>query len=202
MSIDDYNIQIVMILAVGLALATVFGYISQRAKLSPILGYLIAGYLIGPYSPGFVADVHVAEQLAEIGVILMMFGVGLHLKWQELVNVKNIAIPGAILQTACATLAGAWITQYYGWSLESGIVIGLAIGVASTVVMIRVLSDHHLVLTTSGHISIGWLIVEDILTVIALLLLPALAASLHGDSISAYNIAEAVGIAILKCCLL
>lgn len=202
MSIDAYNIQIVMILAVGLALATVFGYISQRAKLSPILGYLIAGYLIGPYSPGFVADVHIAEQLAEIGVILMMFGVGLHLKWQELVSVKNIAIPGAIIQTACATLAGTLLTHYYGWSLESGIVIGLAIGVASTVVMIRILSDHHLVLTTPGHISIGWLIVEDILTVIALLLLPALAASFHGDAISVYSVAEAVGIALLKCCLL
>lgn len=202
MSIDAYNIQIVMILAVGLALATILGYISQRVKLSPILGYLIAGYLIGPYSPGFVADVHVAEQLAEIGVILMMFGVGLHLKWQELINVKNIAIPGAIIQTACATIAGTWITHYYGWSLESGVVIGLAIGVASTVVMIRILSDHHLVLTTSGHISIGWLIVEDILTVIALLLLPSLAASFHGDAISIYHVAEAIGIAILKCCLL
>lgn len=202
MSIDAYNVQIVMILAVGLALATIFGYISQRAKLSPIIGYLIAGYLIGPYSPGFVADVHVAEQLAEIGVILMMFGVGLHLKWQELVNVKNIAIPGALIQTAFATLSGAWITHYYGWSLEAGVVVGLSIGVASTVVMIRILSDNHLIHTIHGYISIGWLIVEDILTVIALLLLPALAASMHGDTISAYNVTVAIGLALLKCCLL
>lgn len=175
--IESYNVKIVMILAVGLALASVLGYLTQRAKLSPILGYLIAGYLIGPYSPGFVADIHISEQLAEIGVILMMFGVGLHLKWQELVSVKNIAIPGAIIQTLLTTIAGAYLTYSFGWSLETGIVIGLSIGVASTVIMIRILSDNQLINTTQGHIAIGWLIVEDILTVIALLILPALASS-------------------------
>lgn len=196
---ESYNVKIVMILAVGLALASVFGYLTQRAKLSPILGYLIAGYLIGPYSPGFVADTHVAEQLAEIGVILMMFGVGLHLKWQELVSVKNIAIPGAIIQTLLTTIAGAWLTHYFGWPLETGIVIGLSIGVASTVVMIRILADGNLINTTQGHIAIGWLIVEDILTVIALLLLPALASSVHGDVVSVKEVTLAIGIALLKC---
>ncbi|HEV8051024.1 MAG TPA: cation:proton antiporter, partial [Parachlamydiaceae bacterium] len=199
---EYYNVQIVMILAVGLALATALGYFSQKAKLSPILGYLVAGYCIGPYSPGFVADAHIAEQLAEIGVILMMFGVGLHLKWQELINVRNIAVPGAIIQTLLTTIAGTWLVYSYGWPLETGIVIGLAIGVASTVVMIRVLSDNHMVTTPEGHIAIGWLIVEDILTVIALLLLPALAASVQGDGVSALHVAEAVGMALLKCILL
>ena len=199
---EYYNIQIVMILAVGLALATLLGYFSQKAKLSPIFGYLVAGYMIGPYSPGFVADAHIAEQLAEIGVILMMFGVGLHLKWQELVNVRNIAIPGAIIQTLLTTIAGAWLVHSYGWPLETGLVIGLAIGVASTVVMIRVLSDNNMVSTPEGHIAIGWLIVEDILTVIALLLLPALAASVQGEGVSVSHVAHAVGIAVLKCILL
>lgn len=199
---DSYNVQIVIILAVGLALASIFGYLTYRAKLSPILGYLIAGYLIGPYSPGFVADTHIAEQLAEIGVILMMFGVGLHLKWEELVNVKNIAIPGAIIQTFLTTIAGAWLTHHYGWSIETGIVIGLSIGVASTVVMIRILSDSNLVNTTQGHIAIGWLIVEDILTVIALLLLPALASSVHGDTVSIKEVSIAIATALAKCVLL
>lgn len=197
-----YNVKIVMILAVGLALASIFGFFTQRASLSPILGYLIAGYLIGPYSPGFVADTHIAEQLAEIGVILMMFGVGLHLKWHDLVSVKNVALPGAFIQTALTTIAGAWVTYSYGWSLEAGIVIGLSIGVASTVIMIRILSDNNLVNTTQGHIAIGWLIVEDILTVIALLLLPALAASVQGDNVSFANVAWEISTALLKCILL
>lgn len=199
---ESYNVQIVMILAVGLALASIFGYLTKRAKLSPILGYLVAGYIIGPYSPGFVADAHIAEQLAEIGVILMMFGVGLHLKWQELVSVKNIAVPGAIIQTLLTAIAGTWLTHYYGWSIETGIVIGLSIGVASTVVMIRILDDNNLINTPQGHIAIGWLIVEDILTVIALLLLPALASSLQGDSVSIPGVAGAIGIALFKCVLL
>lgn len=199
---DSYKVQIVLILAVGLALASIFGYIAKRAKLSPILGYLIAGYVIGPYSPGFVADSEIAEQLAEIGVILMMFGVGLHLKWQELVNVRNIAVPGAIIQTFLTTVAGTLLTLYYGWPIETGIVIGLAIGVASTVVMIRILADNNLVSTPQGHIAIGWLIVEDILTVIALLLLPALASSVHGDSVSVVGVAWAIGVALFKCVLL
>lgn len=199
---ESYKVQIVLILAVGLSLSSVFGYLAKRAKLSPILGYLVAGYIIGPYSPGFVADSEIAEQLAEIGVILMMFGVGLHLKWQELISVKNIALPGAIIQTFLTTVAGTWLTVYLGWPLETGIVIGLSIGVASTVVMIRILADNNLINTPQGHIAIGWLIVEDILTVIALLLLPALASSIEGDSVSITQVSMAIGIALFKCVLL
>jgi monovalent cation:H+ antiporter-2, CPA2 family len=199
---ESYKIQIVLILAVGLALATIFGYIAKRAKLSPILGYLIAGYVIGPYSPGFVADTHIAEQLAEIGVILMMFGVGLHLKWQELVSVKNIAVPGAVIQTFLTAIVGTLLTVYFGWPLQTGLVIGLSIGVASTVVMIRVLADNKLVNTPQGHIAIGWLIVEDLMTVIVLLMLPALASSFYGDSVSVSSIAGAIGFALIKCVLL
>lgn len=199
---ESYKVQIVLILAVGLSLSSIFGYIAKQAKLSPILGYLIAGYVIGPYSPGFVADSEIAEQLAEIGVILMMFGVGLHLKWQELVSVKNIAIPGAVFQTLFTAIAGTLLTVYFGWPLETGIVIGLSIGVASTVVMIRILADNALVNTPQGHIAIGWLIVEDILTVIALLLLPALASSSHGEGVSITQVALAIGFALLKCFLL
>lgn len=196
------NIQIVVILAFGFVMASILGYCSQRAKFSPILGYLIAGYIIGPYSPGFVADVKMSEQLAEVGVILMMFGVGLHLKWQELLNVKNIAIPGAIIQSAITAVVGAYFVYHLGWSLEAGIVIGLSIAVASTVVMIRVLSDNNQITTPQGHIAVGWLIVEDILTVIVLLLLPALAASLHGGNISIATISGEIGIALLKCAAL
>lgn len=188
-----------MILAIGLTFASILGYIATRFKLSPILGYLIAGYMIGPYSPGFVADVHTAEQLAEIGVILMMFGVGLHLKWQDLLNVKNIAIVGAISQTLVTTVIGAAFTHAMGWSIQSGIVVGLALGVASTVVMIRVLTDNKLVNTPQGHIAIGWLIVEDILTVIALLLLPALASSFKGENISMFDVGTSIGVALFKC---
>lgn len=199
LSPESVNIQIVMILAIGLAIASILGYMAQRFKLSPILGFLIAGYIIGPFSPGFVADVKTAEQLAEIGVILMMFGVGLHLNWRDLVSVRGIAIPGAIIQTLLSTVAGAVFTHYVGWSVESGIVIGLSIGVASTVVMIRILTDNKLVNTPQGHIAIGWLIVEDILTVVALLVLPALASSLKGENISMFDIGWAISFALFKC---
>lgn len=199
---NSINVHIVLILTFGFVLASILGYFSQRAKLSPILGYLIAGYIIGPYSPGFVADVKMAEQLAEVGIILMMFGVGLHLKWQELLNVKLIAIPGAVIQSLATTLIGALFVVYSGWTIQSGIVIGLSIAVASTVVMIRVLTDNNQVSTPQGHIAIGWLIVEDILTVIVLLLLPALASSMEGNTISLSNITKEIGIAFLKCAAL
>ncbi len=200
---DDFiNLKIVLILTIGFAFASLLGYLSYRAKLSPILGYLIAGYLIGPYSPGYVADKEVAEQLAEIGIILMMFNVGLHFKWQDLVKYKNIAIPGAICQTGIATLLAATFLHSIGWSLEAGIVFGLAIGVASTVVLVRVLSDHHLLMTPEGHISVGWLIVEDIITVIALLLIPSLAASLDGEKIPIESLCISFGVAIVKFFLL
>lgn len=181
---EHINLKIAFILAAGFAFASLLGYFSNRLKLSPILGYLLGGYLIGPYSPGFVVDLQIAEQLAEIGVILMLFGVGLHFKWQDLVRVKNIAIPGALGQTFVASVIGTLVITSIGWSIEAGIIFGMAIGVASTVVMVRILSDNGLLNTTQGHISVGWLIVEDIITVGTLLLIPILSDMSRGEGFS------------------
>jgi CPA2 family monovalent cation:H+ antiporter-2 len=196
------NLKIVFILTVGFTFASILGYLTFKAKLSPLLGYLFAGYLIGPFSPGFVADIKLAEQLAEIGVILMMFGVGLHFKWQDLVKVKNIAIPGAFIQTLVAGISGAYLIYALGWGLEVGIIFGLAIGVASTVVLIRVLTDNKLTKTEEGHIAIGWLIVEDIITIAILLLIPSLSRSSTGHTISFPDLSLSLGYAFCKFILL
>ncbi len=180
----DHNLGIVLILTIGFGLACFFAYITQCLKLSPIIGYLLAGFIIGPYSPGYVADTHIAEQLAEIGVILMLFGVGMHFKIEDLMNVKNVAIPGAIVQTLVATLVTIAIVHFYGGSTAMGLILGLAIGVASTVVLVRMLTDNQLLNSTEGHIAIGWLIVEDIFTVIILIMLPSLNLILQGESYS------------------
>ena len=194
----SYNLQIAILLAVGFVFASVFGYLALRLKVSPILGYLLAGYLIGPYSPGFVADLQTSEQLAEIGVILMMFGVGLDFKFQELIKVKSIAIPGAIIQTLIATALSAYVMHFFGASVITGIIIGLAIGVASTVVLVQMLAENHLTKTQEGHIAVGWLIVEDIITMLILLLLPILSASLKGEQVSTYQLLSDIGIALVK----
>lgn len=193
-----YNLKVVLILTFGFASASILGYLTQKARLSPILGYLLAGYIIGPYSPGYVADLMMSEQLAEIGVILMMFGVGLHFKWQDLVSVKSIAIPGAVIQTIVATIAGALFVNALGWGWGTGIVIGMAVGVASTVVLVRVLADNGVLNTPQGHIAVGWLIVEDILTVIVLLLLPTLALTLNGTQFSLFSLSTSLIIALSK----
>lgn len=195
---ETYNLKIVYILTVGFTLASILGYLSQHFKLSPILGYLLAGYVIGPFFPGFVADLVVSEQLAEIGVILMMFGVGLHFKWQDLVNVKSIAIPGAVGQTLIASTTAAILIHGIGWSWEAGVIIGLSIGVASTVVLVRVLSDQNLLDTHQGHIAVGWLIVEDVLTVIALILLPTIVDLLKGTYVSMQDILLSVVMIMVK----
>lgn len=178
------QLEILFILTFGLTFACIFGYIAKRLKISPILGYLIAGYLIGPYSPGFVANLTIAEQLAEIGVVLMLFAVGLHFKVEDLIRVKNIAIPGAIVQTLAATVVTTIFITSIGWSLIAGLIMGLSIGVASTVVLVRVLTDNHLLDTLEGHIAVGWLIVEDIFTVIILILLPTFVAFSGNESVS------------------
>lgn len=198
MELSSEKLHIVLTLTYGLGLATVLGYLTEKIRLSPLLGYLVAGYLIGPYSPGFVADVTIAEQLAEMGIILMMLSVGLHFRLEDLIKVKNIAIPGAIGQTAISAVAGAFFLHWMGWSWEAGIIVGLAIGVASTVVLIRVLTDYKLIQSPQGHIAIGWLIVEDILTVIVLLVLPILSTSL----VSMESLAWALGEAAFKFLLL
>lgn len=192
------NLHIVLILAVGFTFASLFGYIAQKIRLSPIVGYLVAGYLIGPYSPGFVADLATAEQLAEIGVILMMFGVGLHFKWQDLYNVKSVAIPGAIVQTVVSALVCLAALYYVGWTFESALVVGLAIGVASTVVLVRILFAHNLLNSPQGHIAVGWLIVEDILTVMALLLLPLIALFHMEETPSILRVSQSIFEVILK----
>jgi CPA2 family monovalent cation:H+ antiporter-2 len=199
---ETLNLKIVLILTIGFTLASLLGYLTQRLKLSPILGYLLAGFVIGPFSPGFVADIQLSEQLAEIGVMLMMFGVGLHFKWQELVSVKRIAIPGAVGQTLVATVVAALFVHYLWGSWGPGVIIGLAIGVASTVVLVRVLSDNNLLNTLEGHIAVGWLIVEDILTVAVLILLPTIVALLSGASISFQDILVALALVIFKFVLL
>lgn len=175
MDIPPFHSSVIVILTAGFFLATLLGVLTQKAKLSAVPGYLIAGYLIGPYSPGFVADVHIAEQLAEIGVILMMFNVGLHINIKDLLNVKRVAIPGAIFQILVSATLGVVLIKYLGGSVESGLIFGIAISVASTMILVKLLTDHKLLNTEKGHISIGWLIVEDIITVLFLILIPVLA---------------------------
>lgn len=159
----------------GLVVAFLMGALAQRLKVSPIAGYLLAGVLVGPFTPGFVADASIANELAEIGVILLMFGVGLHFSLRDLMAVKNIAVPGAIVQIAVATLLGMLLSWFMGWTPIAGFIFGLALSVASTVVLLRALQVRNLVETERGQIAIGWLIVEDIVMVLALVMLPPLA---------------------------
>ena len=187
-----HNLDLILTLAGGLTAALVFGYITQRLGLSPIVGYLVAGMAVGPYTPGFVADGGIAEQLAEVGVILLMFGVGLQFHIEELLAVRRVAVPGAIAQSAVATALGAVIARGFGWDWSAGIVFGMALAVASTVVLIRILSDHRDLHTPTGHIAVGWLVVEDLFTVIALVLLP----TLFGGGSS--NLGVALGLTALK----
>ncbi|HVX11963.1 MAG TPA: cation:proton antiporter [Pirellulales bacterium] len=168
------HVDLIVTLTGSLAAALALGYVSHRFGLSPIVGYLLAGIAVGPNTPGFVADRAAAEQLAEVGVILLMFGVGLHFHFQELLAVRRIALPGAIGQSLIATLLGGGLTWSLGWSWSAGLMYGIAISVASTVVLTRVLADNHQLHTRTGHIAIGWLVVEDLLTVLVLVLLPAL----------------------------
>jgi CPA2 family monovalent cation:H+ antiporter-2 len=167
-----HSFDLIVTLTGGLSAALVFGYLTQRAGLSPIVGYLLAGVAVGPNTPGFVADTMLAEQLAEVGVILLMFGVGLQFHVEELLAVRRVAVPGAVAQSLVATALGAVLAHSLGWSWSSGIVFGIALSVASTVVLIRVLADNNALHTSAGHIAVGWLVVEDLFTVLALVVLP------------------------------
>jgi CPA2 family monovalent cation:H+ antiporter-2 len=166
--------DLILTLSGGLGAALVLGFLTQRLGLSPIVGYLLAGTLVGPHTPGFVANVALAEQLAEIGVILLMFGVGLQFHIEELLAVRRVAVPGAVAQSAVATILGALLARAFGWDWSAGLIFGMALAVASTVVLVRVLSDNNDLHTQAGHIAVGWLVVEDLFTVVALVLLPAL----------------------------
>jgi K+:H+ antiporter len=168
-------------IVIALALAWVFGALAHRLRLPPLVGYLIAGVLIGPATPGFVADQTLASELAEIGVILLMFGVGLHFSLEQLLSVRAIAVPGAIAQILCATLLGMALAHWLDWSIGAGLVFGLALSVASTVVLLRALQERRLVETGRGRIAVGWLIVEDMVMVLTLVLLPAFAGVLGGE---------------------
>ena len=168
-------------IAGGLGLAFVFGLIAVRLRMPPLVGYLLAGVAVGPFTPGFVADAGLASQLAEIGVILLMFGVGLHFSPEDLWAVRRIAVPGALVQIAAATVLGMFVSHLWGWPWGSGLVFGLCLSVASTVVLLRALEDRGALETGEGRIAVGWLIVEDLVTVLVLVLLPALAVPLGGD---------------------
>lgn len=194
-----HDIDLILTLTGGLTAALVLGYITQQLRLSPIVGYLLAGVAVGPATPGFAADAAIAEQLAEIGVILLMFGVGLHFHFRELLAVRHVAVPGALVQSGVATLLGAVAGRLLGWEWSTSIIFGGAVSVASTVVLIRVLTDNRDLHTRTGHIAVGWLVVEDLLTVVALVLLPALVGP---TALSASGIAAALGLAAAKMAVL
>ncbi|HEV7325879.1 MAG TPA: YbaL family putative K(+) efflux transporter [Bosea sp. (in: a-proteobacteria)] len=173
---------LIAILVMGLGLAFVFGALAQKFRVSPLVGYLLAGVAVGPFTPGFVADQGLANDLAEIGVILLMFGVGLHFSLKDLLSVKAIAVPGALVQIAVATLLGLGLGLLLGWTVIAGLVFGLALSVASTVVLLRSLQERRIVQTEKGKIAVGWLIVEDLAMVLALVMIPAVADALNGGT--------------------
>ena len=169
-----HDLPLITTIAAAFTAAWVLGLLTQRLKLSPIVGYLLAGVAIGPHTPGFIGDVALASQLAEIGVILLMFGVGLHFHLGDLLAVREVAVPGAVGQSLVATLLGVAVAVAFGWHVKEGLVLGMAMAVASTVVLMRVLMDNRMLDTPHGHVAVGWLIVEDVLTVIVLVIIPAL----------------------------
>ncbi|MGL5095186.1 MAG: cation:proton antiporter, partial [Planctomycetia bacterium] len=192
-----HDLSLVWTITGGLAAALVLGYVTQRLGLSPIVGYLLAGVAVGPYTPGFVADRNMAEQSAEIGVILLMFGVGLHFHLDDLLAVRRVAVPGAVFQSLAATGLGAVVAWAVGWGWTAGVVFGLALSVASTVVLTRVLADHNDLHTAVGHIAVGWLVVEDLFTVFALVLLPVFV-----TGSGPLGLLLAVGVALVKIAVL
>jgi CPA2 family monovalent cation:H+ antiporter-2 len=191
-----HDIPLISTVVIGLVLAFILGAAAQRLRTSPLVGYLVAGVLMGPATPGFVADQKIANELAEIGVILLMFGVGLHFSLKDLLSVRAIAVPGAIVQIAVATGLGLALALALGWSVGAGVVFGLCLSVASTVVLLRAMQERRLVDTERGRIAVGWLIVEDLATVVALVMLPALAPILKVGALSAVDL-ESIAIPIL-----
>jgi len=177
-----HSVSLITTIAAAFGLSLILGFVAVRLKLPALVGYLIAGVIIGPATPGFVADVELARQLAEIGVMLLMFGVGLHFSLDDLLAVRRIALPGAIAQIAVATALGMVVTSLWGWSFGAGIVFGLALSVASTVVLLRALENRGVLESVNGRIAIGWLVVEDLVMVLVLVLLPSLSAWLGGHA--------------------
>jgi monovalent cation:H+ antiporter-2, CPA2 family len=184
MPAELHETSLIALLAIGFVLALLFGLVASALRVSPIVGYLIAGIAVGPFTPGFVADSGLASQLAEIGVILLMFGVGLHFSIKDLLSVRAIALPGAVAQIVTATAIGAGMAHLLGWNFGTGLVFGLSLSVASTVVLLRALEERSALQSSEGKIAVGWLIVEDLAMVLALVMLPALADVLGGDASS------------------
>ncbi len=176
-----HHTPLIAAIATGFVLAFIFGALANRLRLSPLVGYLLAGVMVGPFTPGFVADKDLSHELSEIGVILLMFGVGLHFSLKDLLAVKNIAIPGALVQIIAATVLGMGMTWWLGWHWGAGLIFGLALSVASTVVLLRALEERQLIDSRRGKIAVGWLIVEDLVMVLALVLIPALAGLLSAE---------------------
>lgn len=184
----------------GFVVAFLMGALAHKLRISPVAGYLFAGVIVGPFTPGFVADVALANELAEIGVMLLMFGVGLHFSLRDLLSVKNIAVPGAVIQIAVATAMGLGLALYLGWPVAAGLVFGLALSVASTVVLLRALQARNLIETERGRIAVGWLIVEDLAMIIALVLLPPIAGMLEGGPGGGWSgsLSTAIALTVLK----
>jgi CPA2 family monovalent cation:H+ antiporter-2 len=196
-----HHTPLIATIVAGLVAAFILGALAQRLRLSPLVGYLLAGVIVGPFTPGYVADQKIANELAEIGVILLMFGVGLHFSLKDLLAVRKIAVPGALAQMGVATILGIGLSALLGWPLMAGLVFGLALSVASTVVLLRALQERRLVQTERGKIAVGWLIVEDLAMVLALVLLPALAGAMKAgegaaDPLTAWGVP--LGITLLK----
>ncbi len=195
----EHNISLITTIAAGLGLALVFGFIAERIRLPALVGYLLAGIILGPATPGFVADVGIASQLSEIGVMLLMFGVGLHFSIDDLMSVKRIALPGAVVQMGLATLLGMGVAWGWGWSLGEGLIFGLALSCASTVVLLKALETRGILESMNGKIAVGWLVVEDLVTVLVLVLMPPLAGLLGGtNQADADPIWQTVGLTLLQ----
>ncbi|MBF7688472.1 cation:proton antiporter [Acinetobacter rathckeae] len=192
-----HDVDLIILLAIGFGLALIFGYLAARLRLPPLVGYLIAGIIISPNTPGMVGDLSLANQLAELGVMFLMFGVGMHFSLKDLLEVKRIALPGAILQITVATLLGIIVSMLWGWPFGSALVFGLCLSCASTVVLLKALGDKGLLSSVNGKIAVGWLLVEDLVMVMVLVLLPAIAVLLGGKHIDTHGPQQAIWLTIL-----
>jgi CPA2 family monovalent cation:H+ antiporter-2 len=190
-----HETQLIFTLTGGLTAALILGFLTERLRLSPIVGYLLAGIVVGPFTPGVALHAALAGEMAEIGVVLLMFGVGIHFNLRELLAVRKLAVPGAFIQFVVATGCAVLLTRALGWDLRAGVIFGLAISVASTVVLMRVMDNNHLLHSDPGHIAVGWTIVEDLFTVVILVVLPALWGQTAGHGPS---LVVALAISLLK----
>jgi CPA2 family monovalent cation:H+ antiporter-2 len=193
---DSHGLIINLVGAIALAFA--FGFVAQKLRISPLIGYLVAGVMAGPFTPGFVGDSDLALQFAEIGVILLMFGVGLKFSLQDLWEVKGVALPGALVQMAAATILGAAVGVAMGLGAAESVMLGFSLSVASTVVLLRALEERQLVKTNTGRICVGWLVIEDIAIVLAIVLLPALASFANGEAPTLQAMASTLGLTLGK----